>query len=137
MSIAQSPETVICKRGLLKGATAFIASVLPDCSHLIAGVVGGDRGRGDAASLPVKHFSFDSAAENIRVDLLLTFLYPTVYNRSFIRQRHNFATSTTAAVVARLFCRSILIRCNEWPAFPVICLFRVFPTKTSTSRRIV
>src|SRR5215211_4505453 len=95
--------TIVGLQRVLISAAAFRAGMLAKLRDLIARVVGSDGRRVDTAALPIQDLRFDSAAQNVGIDLLLPALRDTAIERAFIRERNDLATGTTTATVGSSF----------------------------------
>src|SRR5215213_728870 len=118
----QAPVSIVSKFSVLVSAAAFCAGILPGLRNLISCVVRGDRGRVDAAALPVERLRFDGATKNVRIDLLLSLLYNTGIERSFIRERHDLTTGTPTACVRGSFRREVRINRSQRSSFPIVAM---------------
>src|ERR1043165_1764655 len=116
-SAAGTRSRFICGRRLQWSVTSILLNACDLVPHIKDANTGGIY-----TCIPIKNFSFPLSTKKVRVKLSS----PT----HFIRQRHNFTTSTTAARVGNCFSSAILVCRNQWPAFPVVGLLGVVDAST-------
>src|ERR1044072_1391399 len=130
LSRSQSSVSVKRRRGLhactgwttqVRGCRSF---VVLDCFDLIASVIYSRGGRIDVITV-IEYLDLPLPAQNVRVDLL--------FAGHFIGKSNDLAASASAAGVARGFGCIVDVRSNQRPAFPIVGLLRVEPSR----RRIV